>query len=381
MNVGVCGLGLRMAHVVGVFAKVIPDFNVVAYADPHPVCLPGLEAGGISIPAGYENCHEMLAAEQLDLVMIGSPNIYHFEHIRQALDAGVRIFCEKPIVTTESQTWDLLALIREHGLDSIMVGLVLRYAPIYQDLMRSVSNGDLGRIMSIEASEHICPDHGAFFMRDWRRKTENSGGFMLEKCCHDLDVYNSVAGARPVRVASFGGRSMFTQDNVALEGHDIYHTKESLWDSAPNTFNNSADIVDHQVAIIEYDNGVRLCFHTNLNVPDEHRRFCVIGTAGMAEGDFVRACYKSHNALTGEAVDTRTYQYGSADQHYGAETEMARALASHFSNNERLPVTVIDALVAGITALKIDEARLTGQVLNLEAVWQRFAEYGFRGSG
>ena len=27
-------------------------------------------------------------------------------------------------------------------------------------------------------------------MRDWRRYGHYSGGFMLEKCCHDLDLYN-----------------------------------------------------------------------------------------------------------------------------------------------------------------------------------------------
>ena len=46
-------------------------------------------------------------------------------------------------------------------------------------------------------------------MRDWRRLEKYSGGFMLEKCCHDIDLYNSIVGDRPSRVISFGGRNNF----------------------------------------------------------------------------------------------------------------------------------------------------------------------------
>ena len=46
-------------------------------------------------------------------------------------------------------------------------------------------------------------------MRDWRRLEKYSGGFMLEKCCHDIDLYNGIVGDRPSRVVSFGGRNNF----------------------------------------------------------------------------------------------------------------------------------------------------------------------------
>ncbi len=52
-----------------------------------------------------------------------------------------------------------------------MIGLVLRYAPLYRDLVAARDEGALGQIASIEACEHIAPYHGAFFMRDWRRRS------------------------------------------------------------------------------------------------------------------------------------------------------------------------------------------------------------------
>ena len=51
-------------------------------------------------------------------------------------------------------------------------------------------------------------------------------------------------------------------------------------------FDSDADIIDFQTAIVEYDNGASLTFHTNLNVPDDYRHFCVVGAKGMAGGRF-----------------------------------------------------------------------------------------------
>lgn len=64
--------------------------------------------------------------------------------------------------------------------------------------------------------------------------------------------------------------------------------KKSVWESVDDPFQSDGDIIDFQTAILSYETGATLAFHTNLNVPDEHRRFCIMGTHGMAEGDFVR---------------------------------------------------------------------------------------------
>ena len=135
-------------------------------------------------------------------------------------------------------------------------------------------------------------------MRDWRRYERYSGGFMLEKCCHDLDLYNGVMGCRPMRVASFGGRRYLRAgERAAMPGVndlEVYHRKPSGWLGSDKVFDSDGDIIDFQTAIVEYDNGAAMTFHTNLNVPDDFRRFAVIGAKGMAEGDFVRNYLPRH---------------------------------------------------------------------------------------
>ncbi len=378
MKVGLVGVGERLSYIVRIFHKYIPDFDIIAYSDPTPAKLSYLERHGIGKLAGYDRLDAMLEAHHFDLVMVGSPNHFHLEHIALALESGARVFAEKPVVISEEETFTLLELLQTHGVDRVMVGLVLRYSPLYRDLMTSIHDGTIGTVVSIEATEHIAPAHGAFFMRDWRRKTHMTGGFMLEKCCHDLDLYQSVIGARAKRVASFGGRGTFTKQNSEHADADVYHHWKSRWNGVDNAFDGDADIVDHQQVIIEYENGAKLGFHTSLNAPDEHRRFCVFGQKGMAEGDFVRAYYKTHDALTSEKLIDKTYDYSGSSVHYGAEELMVAEMAKHFYEGCELPVSVLDALEAGLTAIKIDEARETGSVVDLEDMWKRFDSFGLR---
>ena len=374
MKIGLCGVGERIGYLAELFRGEIPEFDLVAYADPAPVGLGLIEAEQVRRMTGYTSLERMLDSETLDLVMIGSPNRFHYGQLCLALGADVRVFCEKPVVITEEQTFGLLKQVGRHGADRVIMGLVLRYAPLYADLLQLVETRVLGDIVSIEASEHIEPAHGAFFLRDWRRKTELSGGFLLEKCCHDLDLYAGLVQSRALRVASFGGRSVFTEERARLDREPVYRRRASRWRGADSAFSGDTDIVDHQVALVEYENGAKLCFHTNLHAPQEHRRFCVIGGNGMAEGDFVAGYLRAHCALSGECVFDADYRYDELSQHYGAERKMAEDLSRHFENGAALPVSVVDGLAAGLTALKIDESRVSGQVLDLAAVWARFDE-------
>ena len=390
MRICIIGLGARISNVARLLGKAIPDAEFSAYCDPAPAGLAALcEASGADL-TGYDDPAVMLAQEKPDLVMIGSPNFLHLEHLRAALSSDVpRIFTEKPVVISEDETFELLGLMRDRdGLDRMTVGLVLRYSPLYRALRESMSAGQLGDIVSIEASEHIGPHHGAFFMRDWRRRTRLSGGFMLEKCCHDLDLYQGVAGARPMQIASFGGRKSFVPENAPPSGHvlptptrpaDRANPFEPRWGGIDDAFNSDGDIIDYQTALVNYANGVNLCFHTNLNAPDEYRRFAVFGTRGMAEGDFNRNFFRVHDALTSEKLVDRHDLDSVGSDHNVSDQVMARDLAHHFATGAKLPVGVLDALVAGLTAIKMNEARLSGSVVDLTETWEKYDSYGLTG--
>ncbi len=380
MRVAICGMGLRSTHVLSIMKKHMPEIEFVGYTDPRDELEDWPEGGEI---AAYGDLAGMLAEVKPDLLFVGSPNYMHLEHIRIGLEAGVRIFAEKPVVTTIDDTFALAELLQKHGTDRVIIGLVLRYSQHVRDLKKALDAGQIGSISSIEASEYIAPYHGAFFMRDWRRKTEYSGGFMLEKCCHDLDVYNMVTGSRPVRVASFGSRRSFLPEHAPKAGVDdsVYHVKETRWQGVDDPFTADADIVDQQSSIIEFESGASMTFHTNTNVADEHRRFCVMGAKGMVEGDFVRGYFKVTDARTSERLEDKNYadDQGLIGAHYGADEMMVEDIVAHLKGrNESLPVGVVDAMVAGIAAMAIDESRMTGKIVDLAPIWAKFDSFNLR---
>ncbi len=378
MRIAISGMGLRTASVLARFRAQWDAVEFVGFYDPQPTFRDELDP---AIPQ-FVSVATMLAQTKPDLFFIGSPNEFHLDDLKAGFAAGVRMFCEKPVVTSIPDTLELAGLLAEHGLDQVMVGLVLRYSRHMVDLRKAISDGALGDIASIEASEHIGPYHGAFFMRDWRRKTAHSGGFMLEKCCHDLDLYNMITGSRPRHVASFGARRSFLpkhrpDTNSEME---VYHVKRSVWNSADDPFDSDADIIDCQTAILEYESGASLAFHTNLNVPDEHRRFCVVGARGMAEGDFVRGYLHVTDARSNDRVLDLDYTgTAPAKGHYGADDMMVADIIAHLKDPAiPLPVTVLDALEAGIAALAIDQARKERRVVDLGDIWTALDQYGLR---
>ena len=174
MKVGIVGLGFRLGYLGYVFRTIDSSFDIVGYVDPEPAGLRDLSEKGISAGKSYDTLANLLASETLDLLMIGSPNHMHLDHIREGLEAGLKVFCEKPIVTTIAESLELARLMTKFGHERLMVGLVLRYSPLYKDLRDIQAAGTLGNIVSIEAAEHIEPYHGGFFMRDWRRCWRNA---------------------------------------------------------------------------------------------------------------------------------------------------------------------------------------------------------------
>ncbi len=379
MRIVTAGIGLRAGHLLTALKAAMPEAEVVGFYDPQPT---HLDMIGADTPR-YPSVEAMLSDARPDLFCVFSPNVFHLEQIRLGLEAGVQVFTEKPVVLSIDETLELARLLAKHGgVHRTMVGLVLRYSRHMVDLRAAMAAGQLGQIVSLEANEHIAPYHGGFFMRDWRRRDSLAGGFMLEKCCHDLDIYNMITGSRPQRVASFGGRRSFLPEHAPASNAEaeIFHVKKSVWESTDDPFRSDADIIDFQTAILAYESGASLAFHTNLNVPDEHRRFCIMGSHGMAEGDFVRGFLKV-TARDGRRLADHDYTQGSAAMgaHYGADAMMCGDIARYLRGEiVSLPVSILDAMEAGIAAMALDRARTTGRVVDLTDTWSTLDAVGLR---
>lgn len=376
IRVAVAGLGRRIATVIRHFAAAAPGVRLVGFVDPSPFGRRSLEKAGLDVGIAYTDVDDMLAATRPDLLMVGSPNHLHLTHIRAGLQAGIRVFSEKPVVRTEEETWALLDLLQTHGADRLLVGLVLRSSPLVRKVLTYLPR--LGTLISMEGNETLPAEHGAFLMRDWRRASAHGGSFLLDKCCHDFDLYTLFAGARAKRVASFGGRRIFTEENRSLgrlkyeSGDPAYTLWRAGWNGGTDTFGPDGDVVDHQTALIEFENGVQLSFHANTHAGLPQRRWYLVGTEGTLEADLVSNCLTFRDALARHAPETATVE-GDPLEHYGSDPAMGRDLAAHLLNDQAFPVDVTDAIIAGLTVMAADRAMATGSIVDCTTMWERLA--------
>jgi predicted dehydrogenase len=145
----------------------------------------------------------------------------------------------------------------------VWVGLEYRYMPPVAALLDEVASGTVGRVHMVAVREHRFP----FLAKvgDWNRFNRNTGGTLVEKCCHFFDLLTLVASGRPTRVLASGGQ-------------DVNHLDERYDGGRP-------DILDNALVIVEYDNGVRasldLCMFAEGSRNQEE--LSVVGDTGKVE--------------------------------------------------------------------------------------------------
>lgn len=365
------GLGQRIAAVLRAIKQTGTAFDLAAYVDPAPVGAAILGENGIALGRRFEDERALLAGGPYDLLLIGSPNHLHFTQLNFALDDGRSpVFIEKPIVRTEDESFALAERLRGEKTP-VYVGLVMRSAPIVREVLQTVRDGALGEIVSIDATEHLPPDHGAYLARNWRRKQEWGGSFLLDKVCHDFDILSAVANARPARVASFGGRGSFRADRARRRDAPAYGAWPGGWAAQDDVFSNDHDVTDTQTAIVEYENGVRLSFHASSHAALRERRWYIAGTEGTLIADIDRNKLMWRHALDAGAPVRSNHPLNALD-HNGADVAMAEDLVATLRGDAAFPVTARQALEAGLTVMAIDKAMISGQVVDCREMWRTF---------
>ncbi len=87
MRIGIVGLGFRLGYLAQLIALRVPGAHFAGYVDPAPAGMPRVKNAGIDPGPSYPDLETMLDSANLDLLMIGSPNHLHLDHIRDGLDA------------------------------------------------------------------------------------------------------------------------------------------------------------------------------------------------------------------------------------------------------------------------------------------------------
>ncbi|MEO2174149.1 MAG: Gfo/Idh/MocA family oxidoreductase [bacterium] len=325
---------------------------------------------------------ELLQQEDIDWVMIASWNKFHAAQVIAAFEAGKHVFCQKPLATNLEDCISIRDAWRKSGKEFV-IGFNLRYSPHYRRIKQLLSEGIIGDIVSFEFNETLDFNHGGFIMGDWRRRRENAGTHLLEKCCHDVDIANWMVGDRACRVASFGGLNFFLPQNEdalsrvgkTRSGRQGYMTW--LDGSTLNPFTSDKNIVDNQVAIIEYENGVRASLHINCNTGLPERRMYICGTHGTLRADVLPGSIEVRRIGFGE--QSQDYSTAESGLHGGGDSVLALELVETMAHSMTgrpnsaafNSTTLEDGLTAAVTCFAIDEALDSGKVVDVESYWNK----------
>ena len=373
VNIGLIGAGGRLRTVVNQVLENTGDQAVIhTVFDPDSRSIETARKEYGDSFSAVDSYEAVLADPAVDWVFIGSWNCFHREHAIAAFKAGKHVFCEKPL----GINLDDCVAIRDAWKDSgckFVIGFTLRYSPFYRKLKELISEGEIGRIISMEFNETLDFNHGGYIHGDWRRKTEWAGTHLLEKCCHDLDLVNWLLESRARQVASFGGTDFFTPENVgemdrvgkSPEGKDAFMTWPSLVQENP--FTSDKDITDNQVAIIEFENNVRATFHTNACAAITERRMYICGAHGTIRADVLTGDIELKRV--GFDTELQKIDSGTAGMHGGGDAVLGKELADSMLHGKPAASTLEDGLLSAVTAFGIDQAMHSGSVVQMQELW------------
>ena len=234
---GLIGTGMMgFEHIQNL--KLLPEAEIVGITDPAPQSIVLAQAFlGDELKERaivYPDAAALLGDPEIDAVVISSPNFTHAEILKEVVRSGKHVLCEKPLATTLNDVRAVRALAKAHK-GVFWVGMEYRYMPPAAAFIDEIARGKIGRLQMLAIREHRFP-----FLRkvgDWNRFSRNTGGTMVEKCCHFFDLMRLIVKAKPVRVYCSGAM-------------DVNHRDERYDGETP-------DIIDNSYTIVEFDNGVR----------------------------------------------------------------------------------------------------------------------------
>jgi myo-inositol 2-dehydrogenase / D-chiro-inositol 1-dehydrogenase len=267
---GVIGCGsMGREHIENILA--LRSGAVTAIADPDANSREQAAALLDATARVFAHHGELLAAGCCDAVIVASPNFTHIDVMRDALATDLHILCEKPLVTKIADGVELVARDDERkkrGCKAIVwVAQEYRYMPPVAEMIRLAHAGAVGRLHQVAVREHREPFYPK--VGDWNRFSVNTGGTLVEKCCHYFNLMDFILKEKPLRVFASGGQR-------------VNHLDEKY--QGPNG-QTVPDILDSAYAIVEYPSGARasldLCMFAENSIDNE--QVTIVGDEGKLE--------------------------------------------------------------------------------------------------
>src|SRR5262245_1007178 len=261
---------------------------------------------GVSCPT-FTRLDEMLDKVKPDTLIVTTVCATHVDCIVTALDRGIDVITEKPMVTDETQCQAVLDAEKRNGR-KIVVTFNYRYAPKHQQIKETLLSGVIGTVTSVDFSWFLDIQHGADYFRRWHRLREKSGSLWVHKATHHFDLINWWLDSEPVEGSALPSLQHYGKKGPyrAATCRSCEHQADCkfYWDINTDprlkqlyvdcekadgyvrdgcVFREDVNIPDTMNAVVRYANGVSMSYSLNTFMPYEGYRLAFNGTKGRLD--------------------------------------------------------------------------------------------------
>ena len=409
MKLALIGAGQR-GMIYAEYAFFQKGIEIVAVVEPHGGRR-RIAAEKLGIPENrcYTDVESFFAEPKMsDALIIASMDQDHYAQTMKALELGYDILLEKPISYRPEECVEISRTAKRLGR-RITVCHVLRYTNFFSTIKEVLEEGELGRIVAIQHNENIGNFHMAhsFVRGNWRR-SDTTSPIIMQKSCHDMDILVWLTGSRAKRIASFGKLMHFKEENAPEDSSDrcltcavadqchynalrAYLPVRGSWPATvlgPDqseagirkaletslygrcVYRCDNTVCDHQVTILEFENGVHATFtlsgFTN-RICRTIKIMCEYGEIRAEDdGDQIEITRFASNAV--ERIEKRVIRSAQVGGfHGGGDVLLMEDFLSHLgSDGEESRSSIEQSIESHLMAYAAEESRLTGRVIDLE---------------
>ncbi len=341
-------------HILNI--SLIDNAEVVALSDPHEDSLNQCKEILKTNVSCFKRHQEMIKENIVDVYLISSPNFTHIDILKDVIKTKKHILVEKPLCTNTKDCLEIKKLTKDYP-SVFWTAMEYRYMPPVSKFIKEIHNNTIGDLKILTIREHRFP-----FLKkinDWNRFEKNTGGTLVEKCCHFFDLMRLIVGSNPISVYASGGQ-------------DVNHLDEEYNGKKP-------DIIDNAYVIVNFENGARsmleLCmFAENSDMQEE---LVAIGHKGKIEtsvpsndsgkisSNLRIGMRDGKTKIENIEVDKKIIEAG---HHHGSTYYEHLAFLNAIKNNSVPEVSLSDGLIAVAVGEAAEKSIKLGRLINIEEI-------------